>query len=399
MTFRVLLLPLALMACADEGFSLTGDAGGMTPDAAVPFERRACPDLFAQELLPTFELEIDPVEWAAMENERATWQERQAQGLDLKPYHPVRSFRYGDTVTSDVMVRLRGNPCCSWVDEKLQLQFSFNETNPDGRFLGLRKILLDAPRYNRSFLRERLALHLLRDMGLPAPCANNARLVVNGSYYGLYTHLEKVDREFLERNFADPRGNLFKKGHELKTNEDESPDLSRMETLWQTFTVPELEQMVDLDGAVLEWAGEAMVPNNDGYWSGGGNFYLYEQPSGKFSWVPWDFDSTFEILPADTDPFTWHKESSDARPHYDAVLADPRWYAAYVDALRTARSVYEPDLITARIDTWAAQIRDAAEQDPSRSFTFESHVTSVENLRAFVPLRAAFVSDWLAAQP
>jgi maltose phosphorylase len=43
---------------------------------------------------------------------------------------------------------------------------------------------------------------------------NNARLVVNGRYYGLFVNIEHVNKDFLERNFGDAGdgGNLYKGG-------------------------------------------------------------------------------------------------------------------------------------------------------------------------------------------
>lgn len=390
-------LSVSVAACAGDGPEPGGpsDAGVDPGDGGVL--SRECPALYAQDILPTFEIEITDGEWNKLVEEYENWEARQAQGLDVKPYHPI-VFRHDGNVVDSAMLRLRGNPCCSWQDEKMQFQISFNEVDPDGRYMGLRKILLDAPRYNRSFLRERLALSILRDMGLRAPCANNARLVVNGAYYGLYTNVEKIDREFLERNFEDPDGDLFKKGAELKTNEETS-NLARALEFWETTTIPEMEQLIDLEAMVLELAGEAIIPDNDGFWGGGGNFYVYDDPtSGKLVLLPWDLDSTFEVLPPETDPVTWIKPESYGRPHVDAIFADEHWRARYVEALRTARAAYDVDVVIDRLDRWAAQIHEAAATDPMKPFSTESHEITVQNMRTYIPLRAAFIDSWLAAQ-
>jgi len=44
--------------------------------------------------------------------------------------------------------------------------------------------------------------------GLPSTCANSARLVVNGEYYGLYTNIEYYDHEWQERVFGADSINL-----------------------------------------------------------------------------------------------------------------------------------------------------------------------------------------------
>ncbi len=81
-------------------------------------------------------------------------------------------------------VRLRGNPGFSWLGPKMQFVISFNEDDPDGRFMGLRKISLDASWYEPTLLRDRLAYTWLRSIGVPASCTNNAQLLINGGCRG-----------------------------------------------------------------------------------------------------------------------------------------------------------------------------------------------------------------------
>jgi hypothetical protein len=391
---------------AVDAGAIPGDAPGpSSPDAGgspIPMAKypRDCPTLFRQDRFPTFEIEIDPAEWEALKDELASWRERQEAGLPLKPYHPLIAFRHEGDVITDAMIRLRGNPAGSWNrTEKMQFQISFNENDKRGRYRGLRKIVLDGPRYNRSYLRDRVAYAILRDVGLPASCANNARLVVNGEYYGLYTNVEKVDREFLERNFPDPDGDLYKGGRELKTNEETS-DGHRALLFWATQDVAALAELVDLEQAVGEWAAEAMLPHADGYWAAGGeNFYLYDDPRrGRLVFIPWDLDAAFEVLPADTDPRTHRKSLDTKRPQLEAVLGSPSWLARFVDAIEAGLEHYDEDSVVARVDTWSAQIREAALADPTRPFTFESHLQSIKNLRDYVGPRTAFLRQWIACQ-
>ena len=45
--------------------------------------------------------------------------------------------------------------------------------------------------------------YLRDDLGVPASCVNNARLVINGEFYGLYANIEFLDEELLERLFGN----------------------------------------------------------------------------------------------------------------------------------------------------------------------------------------------------
>jgi spore coat protein CotH len=357
--------------------------------------RRECPAIYAQEILPTFELEIDEVELAALQEE---WEE--ADDDDLAE-HPLRSFRYEDTVIADASVRLRGN-ASHWAGQgKMQFEVSFNTYDPKGRFHGLKHVLFDAAEFNRSFLRDRLALAIMRDVGLPAPCANNARVVLNGEYYGLFTNVEKVDSEFLERNFADAGGNLYKRGGpdgwKKKTNEDD-PDRSDLDRLEAAATIAELAALMDLDEALLEWATEAVIPDRDGAWAGGLNLYLYNDPKTGFNVIPWDLDDSFTRVEPTIDPVTFKKEAEvfHGRPQYDLAMSDPTWQGRYVDTVaEVLERGYRVDVLQGRIDAWAAQIAEAVAEDPNRPFTLEEHLVQVQEKRDFVAARAAFLEQWL----
>lgn len=373
----------------------TGEStGGVdTGDVWMP---EGCPVIYAQDLLPTFELELDPEDLAAIEAEWvALNDEDQAE-------HPLALFRYEDIVITNASVRLRGSASHWATQGKMQFEVSFNTYDETGRFMGLKHVLFDAAEYNRSFLRDRLALAILRDVGLPAPCANNARLVLNGEYYGLFTSIEKVDSEFLERYFEEPNGNLYKRaggtpGWKLKNNE-EDPDKSDIQALNAADTVEELLAVMNLEESILEWATEAVLPDRDGLWGGGLNGYTYNDPKTGFNMIPWDLDDSFTRLEPDVDPVTWKKppEVFHGRPYYDIALADPAWFQEYIEAIEFVLvHGYDVGILQDRIDTWAEQIATAVEEDPNRPFTLAQHLDKVDEKREFVADRAAFLADWL----
>ncbi len=390
-----IVVPLLVAACGSLD----------PPGGAVPAGR--CADLYDEDRLVDYRVEIADGEWAALQDEFANWAEREANGLPLKPYHPIL-FRYvgpdgEEEVVPDARMRLKGNPCCSW-SGKMQFVISFNEVDSDARFHGLRKIALDAPPYDPSLLKDRLALDLFREVGLPAACANSATLTLNGSLYGVFTNIEFLDKEFLQRNFpGQAGGDLWKYGTDLKTNEQTS-DGVRIEQFWQANDVAAIDALADLEGAVLEWAAEATLPDADGYWSAGHNFYLYDHPQRGFLFVPWDKDGTFDWMPADADPYgvvyydEYGEELSGLPPHQVAVLADPVWRQRFVDAVAAVRAVYNPAAIDEKIGRFAAQIEAAVESDPNYPFTLDEFHAAHDSIRAATAARAAFLDGWLDAR-
>jgi hypothetical protein len=381
------------------------DADASAPDAAAPpdagsSDLEPCPEPLKQDLFPEYQVDIDAAEWAAMEEEFVDWQARSDAGLDPHPYHHV-VLRYQGVEVPNVLMRLKGNG--SWhetvandPDPKMQFVLAFNEIDPEGRFYGMRKVDLDMPRLDLSFLRQRLALRALRAMGIPAQCANSARLVINGEYYGLYTNLERQDKEFLQRQFGDDdEGDLWKGGFQLETNED-MEDRDRLQAFWTATTVDELVTLADIEASVREWAAEAVVPQGDGYYFARPNFFLYDHPTRGFVWLITDLDSSLDYRAYDTSPLTPVADPDPLlRQHWSMVLGDPGWLQRYVDDLDELLALYQPDELEDLVDQWSAQTEASALADPHRAFSDAKYHAAVLGLRGYPERRAAYLREWI----
>ncbi len=358
-----------------------------------------CPSIYAQDKLPTFEVEISSDEWAKLEYEFHNRQEAKDAGRDDNPYHPI-VFRYGTSEFPNAMIRLKGQS--SWdlavandPNPKMQFVISFNEVHKEGRFHGLRKLVLDMPRNDRTFVRQRLALSALRDLGQRVQCANNAKLVINGTYYGLYVNLEHLDKEFIQRNFPQhDDGDLWKGGYDLKTNE-ESGQWDRRSQFQNVQTPAEAAAFADLDEMVAMWAADAVLPNSDGYFAGTYNFYLYDHPEQGYLWLPYDLDGAFDFAPHEAHPVDW-KYAPTKQHHFQVLLADPGWRARYVQALEQATGRYDPAKLEERLERWTAQIARAADEDPHRPFSMAEHDYAVKRLSEFFGERKLYLHQWLA---
>lgn len=390
-------LPFVLLASACGSDTPENE---LTSDPMMAMVDQGCPDIFHQAVFPNYEVTISPGELSALEDEFLNRVEREEMGLNIHPYHPIQLSYQGET--SEAMIRLKGQS--SWLqaiafDENPKMQFviSFNEVDPKGRFHGVRKVELDMPRTDGSFLRQRLGLYYLRRAGVIAQCANNATLTINGDLYGLYTHIERLDKEFLQRQFEGfDDGDLWKGGIHIKTN-DESYSMSRINSFWAVTSEEEMEPMVDLDSSIATWAGEAMAAQGDGYYMGRANFYLYDHPSRGFTWLPHDLDSSFDYLPADTSPLYPVAEGRhhNDRKHWNLVMADEARQDQYVEELRSARDLYEPEILQPLIAEFGAQIYQAADADPHKPFSTFDHEIYVQNLIDYPVAREATVNSFL----
>jgi hypothetical protein len=302
------------------------------------------------------------------------------------------------------MIRLKG--WSSWwqsvpdPNPKMQFVIGFDLVDSKQRFHGLRKVELDMPRIDASYLRQRLALAYLRTLGLPAECANNGRLFINGGYYGLYTNMERPDKEFTKRVFPEaPDADLWDAGMKLATNESNMalPHPHR-DAFWAATDTASIAAIADMDEALLEWASEAMLADADGYWIGHWNFFLYDHPTRGWLWVPHDLDAAIDWADPHIDPmFYWEGQTSWYPPqiHYGAVIRSVVWRDRYVAALRRAHDAYVAAGLPEQLDRDAAQIRDAAEADPTRPFTFDDHLNEVAYLRYAITTRIDSVQAWL----
>jgi hypothetical protein len=381
-----------------------GGAGGRSNE---PFTPGPCADIFADDLFPTYELQIAPAEWNALLNDFYAMQANIAAGRNYHPYHRLAEFRYGNEVITNGLIRLKG--WSSWRQAlpdnppKLQFVIAFNEIDDNGRFHGLRKIELDMPRIDQTYLRQRISLAYLRAVGLPAQCANNARVFINGAYYGLYTNLERPDKAFIQRLFpgAD-KGDLWDGGVELATNEDTMGlPHPRLEAFWAAKDAAAIAAIADMDEALLEWAAEAMLGDADGYWLGHWNWFIYDHPRRGWLWIPHDLDADINWLDPKIDPlYYWAADPSWSPPwqHYVAVIKDPAWQERYVAALRRASDAWTASNLQEMVDRYAAQIRAAAEADPTRPFSFDQHLGEVAYLRETIAVRDAAVRAWLGCR-
>jgi hypothetical protein len=371
---------LCLLACSSK--EPTGSQTGGKADFP-----KSCAEIYNPDELQRFDVEIEADEWEQLAQDCSN---------QVQQYRPIKFRSGGETVQA--MWRLKGN--WSWNCEKMQFLISFNEQDPEGRFHGLRKLVLDAPWYDHTLLDERLAFHYLERRGVPYSCVNHARLDINGEYYGVYANVERLDREYLERHFDDPDGNLWKEGRELKTN-DETGTSAMVDAFWAARDAKELETLVDIPEALKLWSGLAMLPDPDSYWAGVEiNFYLYEHPTRGLQFLPYDADLAFneDIWPelATLDPITHQHAEWGREAQYQAILSEPKWCKQFVKELKAARSAFDVKDLTARIEEWSKQIEAAFRDDPHATFSVEEHERALAALRDFPARRAAFIDEWLA---
>lgn len=342
------------------------------PTPAPPSEYpRPCHAIYDPASLPTFELEISDEVWNAMEDD----------GRGREEWRPA-SFRFEGTEYPDVMVRKRGN--YSSCGSKLQFAVAFHHVDPEGRFQDLKRLNFDHGSCRILF--ERVAMEFVREeLGIAAPCANNARVLVNGEFYGLFANVEHQNKDFLKRNFPDPDGNLYKVAEQKKTNEDD-PDVSDLEALHAAHTLEELDALVDLEQAIRMWAAEALLPAEDNFWYYDRNFYVYNHPGRGFLYLPNDYDRAL--------PMNRNLDWDPTRPIQripSVVLDDPEWNERFENELREIHSRFRPEWFDERLDRYWMQVKADVEADPF----FEMQDEDIARLKEWIRDRERYLDERL----
>jgi spore coat protein CotH len=255
-----------------------------------------------------------------------------------------------DEVIDSVGMRLRGNT--SRTVNKKSFKLSFNSYFPGRRFYELDKMNLNGEHNDPSIVRSKLSWDLYGKIGMKSTRASHAAVYINGNYYGLYINVEHIDEEFLEKNFTDPSGNLWKclypadltylgadpntyrrAQYDLKTNTDlqDYSELARFVDIINNKSGQSLKdsliKIADVASFLKYFAMDVLTGSWDDYWFLSNNYYLYHEPvSDKIYMIPYDYDNSFGISWFDnidwtnTNPYTFDINGNGKRPLVTSML-------------------------------------------------------------------------------
>lgn len=270
----------------EEGGGDTADDTGVEPGADFPFG----------DTTLDFALTLDDASLASLEADPTT---------DVHV-----TFTY-DGESQDAGVHLKGSTSFRDMSAKAAFKIDFHQWDPEGRFHGLKRLTLNNMIQDSTMSSEHLSYGLHQRVGTASPRHGYARVTVNGEWFGLYSLVETVDDDFLERAFPDDdEGNLYEGGYGGDFSEGcarlfeqkEGVDTSRADLEAMIDTVEAstpstfltlLEENFDADRLLTGWAVELISSNDDAYTTLGNNYYAYHAPSGQWSLIPWGADEAF----------------------------------------------------------------------------------------------------------
>jgi len=277
----------------------------------------AWPDVFNPFRVRTLFIEIDPATWESIKHDQ-NYSNCNTPGCDPALNIRAACLMWDDANTNRLLVQIRRKSDPALPDEsnpqKVSLKIDVNEYVAGQDWRGLKKISLENGNGGNGVLREGMAMQLYRLAGevgfydyQPGYSAW-VRLVVNGSYVGLYSSPEQRDKTFLEhRGMYKPGASWLYEingGITLDTTVASTNSPTHDHLCYPPFqtacTQPDLEadlpQWIDLRTMLTMAAIEAFLANNDGLFTHNGknSFAVDFLPSAQRRrlYFPWDLDAT-----------------------------------------------------------------------------------------------------------
>lgn len=374
MVLRVLNATLKLLLCI---------GGACRADPHEACSEGACRDpeqsvIFDQPRVHALGLEIERSAMAELAREPKDW---------VKATLIVGDRRY-----NDISIRFKGHRSLRGWAGKPALKLAFDKGKHSARrILGLRGMVLNNMVDDPSMLREQLGARVYEALGVPAPRASFAELVINGERFGLYSLIENIDEDMLARHFGDGTGPHYEGeygcdlypadvwGLQLHGGHDEGRAWLR--ELTQRVGEPPGRSVlgeapiVERERVLMYLAASTLLGDFDGY-RHAHNYRIYRDPgTGRWSFIPWGFD---RILKKSFAVF-------DSRGRVARVCyADPDCRRAYVQTLQAAIVRFEQMELGAVIAGLERVVGPTAARDPRRPHTRAARSKAVKQLLRFV---------------
>ncbi|SMF44275.1 CotH protein [Paenibacillus barengoltzii] len=280
--------------------SQTGAAGKRTVSAE---EKKLDEEVFPKDRVVDVKITIDEADFQDM-LDNASAEEFKTASVDYNGHH-----------FDNVGIRTKGNLSLRSVvqmsdSDRYSFKLSFDEY-VNQTLEGIQKINLNNNYSDATYMREFLTYELSEQMGLPTPKHSYVNVYINGELWGFYLAVEQIGDAYLERNFGNAYGALYKgemtgSGSDLTWLGD---DLSAYTGLVQKSKssngdilikmLDELnngsnyEKYINVPDALGYIALNTLTNNMDSYIGANKqNYYLYED-DGVFSILPWDYNMAF----------------------------------------------------------------------------------------------------------
>ena len=317
-------------------------------------------------------------------------------------------------VYRSVGLRFRGSSSYFTVEnEKKSFNIAVDADDENQRLFGYKTLNLLNGHSDASFLREVLYSRIARNY-IPALRANFVKLVINGENWGIYINSQQFNKDFLSKWFNTRRGVRWKvppgrgsglvyngdnptdyqESYQLKTNEKDVPNawddlINLCKTLQKTPDEQlevELSRIFDIDRALWFLALENVFIDNDGYFSRGSDYAMYQDSNGRFHLLPYDSNETFRFA-GGGGPNSWEtdvpmlspvaQEHDEMRPVIKRLFAIPHLRTRYLAHVRTIVTDWlDWEKLVPIIEAYQSLIDEEVKADDKKLYSYEAFATS-----------------------
>ena len=265
-----------------------------------------------------------------------------------------------------------------------------------------------------SFVRETLSYEIARKY-MPASLANYIKVYINGTYIGLYTSVQDVDKHFLRSNYYSSDKAFFKgeltndtpqnivnvwgylgadsatyaNYYEIDSDNGWKDLINFLDVL--NNDSESVEEVLNVDRHLWMLAFDNLLVNLDAPINFAHNYYLYQDEAGKFNPIVWDFNESFGVFSSliggaqlnitglqQLDPYL--NSTNSNYPIISKVLSNSTYKKMYVAHMKTMMEDYfENNLYRTRALEIQAIIDAEVQSDPNKLYTYSNFISNVDN--------------------
>ncbi len=310
-------------------------------------------------------------------------------------------------------LRLKGDHSFRNLDGKAGFKIDYGEWDQGATLHGVRRLTLNNMVQDPTMLSEHLSYWLHGLVGVPAPRHGYACVSVNDELFGLYSVVETMDEQFLERAFDDLEGYLYEGGHggdlrhgragtfELEEEGDgegrtdlidliDALDAATPETFLEV-----LGRHFALDELLGMWAVELFTGNRYCYLNRANNFLLYHEPSTDlWSMIPWGADQAFVEHLDPYDPYDPISLAEHGRL-YEDCLASPACLDALELRLEEVMAIAQEEELFDQAVQQRHFIADLSRGDPRSGYSGMGTRKAQNDLLRFIDRRPSKLGEQL----
>ncbi len=220
----------------------------------------------------------------------------------------------------------------------------------DQRFYGFKELSMGAGVKDNSLIRDKVTADIFRMAGIPAAQTAFYKVYIDfgegKKYCGVYTMIEIIDDSMIKSQFGSKTGNIYKPESTFQTfnqanfekkNNETAADWNDVQASIKALNDPirtsnpaqwrsNLDAVFNTDHFIKWLAVNSTLVNWDTYGGMAHNHYLYNDPTKKLTWIPWDNN---EALTSQVRVQLSLAGVGNNWPLINYVANDPVYYAKY----------------------------------------------------------------------